>query len=91
MLDQQIALQAEHDPVDGFEGQAIVVDVLDLDQRVARGVVHADLRLVLLPDGLGSGQRVVAVAHGKQQDLLPTFQTVALLEGSRIGQLFERL
>ena len=53
--------------MDRFELQPFVVHVLDLDQRVARGMIHADLRLDLFPDGLGRRQRVVAVAHGEQQ------------------------
>ena len=49
------------------ELEALVVHILDLDQREAGGMLHADARLHLLPHRLGRGQGVIAIAHGEQQ------------------------
>ena len=54
--------------MDRSELQTIVVHVDQLDDGVARRVVHNQrlvfgLRLELLPDGTGGGERVVAVTH----------------------------
>ena len=43
-----------------------IITSLWIDQRIAARVLQADRGLGLLPDRLGGGQRMVAVAHGKQ-------------------------
>ena len=51
--------------MDRLELQTVVMDIFDFNQGITSGVIHADLGLDLFPDGFGSSQRVIAIAHGK--------------------------
>ena len=66
-----LVIHAEQHPVDGLELQGIVVVIDHLHQCVAGGkrqiLLGGLALLLLLIAGLGSSQRVVAVAHGEQQ------------------------
>ncbi len=67
---QAAFVEAEKYSVYRMEGQALVVDVDELGEGVARRVLHEPplsrpLRLDLLPNGLGGRQGVVAVANGE--------------------------
>ena len=77
--------------MDRFELQPFVVDIFDLDQRIAGGMIHADLRLDLFPDGFGRGERVIAVAHGKEQHRLIFANAIFRGKGFGLGQPAQRL
>ena len=91
-VDEDLAVDAEHHPMDGLKDDPLVVNVVELDEGVASGVI-GPLRfrqgdLDLLPVGLGGGQAVVAVAHGEEEHGMIA---VFLLEGLLIRQLGEIL
>src|SRR5208283_1972155 len=90
---QRAFVEAEEYSVYRVEGQALVVDVDDFSEGVARRVLHEPplsraLSFDLLPNGLGGRQGVVAVPHGEEQGI---FGAVPSLEGSGIGPSPERV
>mgnify|MGYP000700504450 CR=1 FL=1 len=74
-----------------LEGQRLVVDVDHLDQRVAARMVGPEHLARLLPDRLGRGQRMVAVAHGQGQRVaagsIRVFGIKGLLTAQRKGPI----
>ena len=78
------AADAEQHTVDRLKDDAVVVHVLDLDQRVARRMVllllGAQRRLDLFPVRLCGCEAVVAVAHREQQR-----RVIAVLRAERVG------
>mmetsp|Transcript_74166 Transcript_74166/g.191327 ORF Transcript_74166/g.191327 Transcript_74166/m.191327 type:complete len:225 (+) Transcript_74166:648-1322(+) len=81
VLEELLGRNVEDKAMDWLELQAWVVDVHQLHQREARRVVVGrTLPLELLPAALGGGQRVVPIAHGKEQDPVIPIRTVALAE-----------
>ena len=70
-LDQLQRLHTEHDPVDRFKFQRVIVKVFNFHQGVPGGeagplLLGSDLFQVFVA-GLGGCKAVVAVTHGKQQ------------------------
>ncbi len=84
---EDVLLQAKKHPVDGFELQPFIVDILQFDQSVARGMVQADFGFHPFPDGFGRGKRVVAVTHGEQQDRFILTETIFCSKDFRFRQL----
>ena len=63
----------ERHPMDRFEFQPCIVQVDHFGQRVTRGMIHdrcwiGGSALELLPNQLGSGERVIAITHGVKQN-----------------------
>ena len=53
---KEIFLQTKEHTMDGFELKPFIMDIFDLDQCIARWMIHANLRFILFPDRLGCGK-----------------------------------
>src|SRR6476620_12460581 len=74
-----------------FELEPFIMDVFNLDQRVTRRMIHANLWLHLLPDGFGSCERMIAIAHRKKKNRLIFVNAIFCREGFGIGKPAQRL
>jgi len=60
----------------GLEFEGWIVQVDQLNQRVAGRVVRADMRFEFFPDSFGSGEGMVSIPYGKEQGSVCGWQVV---------------